>query len=136
MQRTHGTEIDARYTGVVSADIVIAAVRNRDNEPIQVFEIPGKIYRDRMTSAYAELLNSGQLRPTDLRVLRFNDKGYEEQRVVEEWAEYRLQDVATDERHQSQIDGIKPGEALIEAKELVAKAFGVTADKVQISVNL
>ena len=45
MQRTHGNEIDARFTGVVDADLIVIAVRNGPNDPIRVFEIPGDVYR-------------------------------------------------------------------------------------------
>lgn len=140
MQRTHGNEIGARFTGVVDVDPIVIAVRNGPNDPIRVFEVPGNVYRDRMTSTYVELLQSKQMSPTDLRVLRFDGKGYPEQRVAEEWATYLLKDGLLPPQGSS----LPPGrsvpqdvsQAIEAAKAMVAEAFGVPVDKVSISVNM
>ena len=140
MQRTHGSEIDSRFTGVGDADLVVVAVRNKPNDPIRIFEIPADVYRDRMTSAYAELLESNHLRPHTTRLLRFDGKGYPKQRVDEEWARYMIKDGSASPEGSS-----LPSErsvtqdvtqAIEAAKAVVAEAFGVPVDKVSISVNL
>jgi hypothetical protein len=37
----------------------------------------------------AKLQQSGTLQPDDLRVLRFDNRGYPEQRIAGDWAEYQ-----------------------------------------------
>ncbi len=138
MQRTHGTGADARYTGVEDADLVVISVRDGPKDAIRVYAVDGAIYRDRMTKTHMELQTSGTLDPTDLRVLRFDGKGYPEQRVDEDWADYMLSAdpdpvVALSSEGSSDLS---PSDAIQQAKYLVANAFGIPAEKVNISVDL
>jgi hypothetical protein len=140
MQRTHGDEIDARFSGVADADLVVIAVRNSAEGPIAVYEVPADVYRDRMTSAYKELLQSNQLRPSDLRVLRFDEKGYAQQRVADEWSKYRLptntaatKNTSPQNQDESTTDAMR---IFDEAKEMVARAFGIPKGNVSISISM
>jgi hypothetical protein len=133
MQRTHGHDEDARFTGIEDCEVAVIAVQNGPGDPIAVYEVPTDIYRDRMKSTYAKLIQQPRkLRPSDLRVLRFDNKGYPEQRVAEEWAEYQI-DVSG--------EGV-PGamtrreEVVATAKAMIAEAFGVPIGKVSVSVNM
>jgi hypothetical protein len=132
MQRTHGTDVDARYTGVEDVELVVIAVRNRPVDPIAVYEVPADIYRDRMTSTYAKLQQSGTLQPDDLRVLRFDNRGYPEQRVAGDWAEYRI-DVSGETPPPAMTPRQEVGAA---ARAMVAEAYGVPVDKVTITLNI
>lgn len=141
MQRTYGSEIGSRFTGTSDADIVVVAVRNRPNDPIRVYEVPGDVYRERITTAYAALVQSGQLNPTDLRVLRLDGKGYPIQRVDEEWEKYLLTeqyvliaDVLSSPTRETRSGNT--AKVVEEAKAMVAEAFGVPIEKVSISVNM
>jgi len=132
MQRTHGTDVNARFTGVEDVDLVAIAVRNSPRDSIAVYEIPAETYRDRMATTYAKLVQqSRKLRPDDLRVLRFDDKGYDEQRVSEDWAQYRV-DVSSETRPATKTRQ----EVVTAAKAMIAEAFGVPVDKVSVSVNM
>jgi hypothetical protein len=133
MQRTRGTDVHARYTGVEDLDLAVIAVQNGPGESIAVYEVPGAIYRDRMTSTYAKLVQqSRKLRPDDLRVLRFDNKGYPEQRVAEAWAQYRI-----DFRGEVPATAMTSRQEVVAAaKAMIAEAFGVPVEKVSVSVNM
>lgn len=139
MQRTHGKKPDSRFIGVADADLVVIAVKNSPNGAISVYEVPGDVYRNRMTSAYVEMLESKRLRPTDLRVLRFDGKGYPEQRVDEEWAVY-MRETGPVPPEGSSLPPSQPPQdptqAVETAKAIVAAAFGVPVDAVSVSVNM
>ena len=140
MQRTYGEEVDSKHIGTADAEIVVIAVRNNPDNPIRVFEVPGDIYRDKMKSTYAALLKSGQLKPTDLRVLRFDGKGYPKQRVTDEWAEHLIYDGSLPPQnslnHQGTPPPRDPKQAVEVAKSIVANAFGIPIEKVSISVSM
>ena len=140
MQRAYGEEVDSKFIGTADADIVVIAVRNSPDHPIRVFEVPGDVYRNRMKSTYAELLESKQLKQDELRVLRFDGKGYPEQRVTEEWAQYMIYDGSPSIQRALVLQGRQPPQdpkqAVEVAKAIVANAFGIPVEKVSISVNM
>lgn len=134
MQKTRGTHVDAEYIGVSDVETVVIAVRAHGRSDPAVYEVPGEVYRERMTKAHIEVQD--KIRPTNLRVLRFDGKSYPEQQVAQEWSDYRI-DERLDEVPVTELtsSSASPGEVLKSAKEMVAAAFGVTTDQVNITVN-
>lgn len=139
MQRTLGEEADSEFIGLDKADYVVIAVQNGPADPIMVYEVPAAAYRDRMKQEYEARFQFANLRPTDLRVLRFDERGYPFQRVAKEWEGYRLKfHAAPIEQGPRPTSPPRPeisDQAVQAAKKMVAEAFGVSVDKVNISVN-
>lgn len=135
MQRTRGNEAGAEYIGVADVETVVIAIRARGETTPRIYEVPGDVYRQRMTEAHNAVQK--KIEPTDLRVLRFDGKGYPEQQVAEEWANYIIDEKPTDSGPNGDASDARsnPGQVLSDAKAMVASAFGVTPEQVNITVN-
>jgi len=134
MQRTRGTDVGAEYIGVADVETVLIAIRARGETTPRIYEVPGDVYRQRMTEAHNAVQK--KIEPTDLRVLRFDGKGYQEQQVTQEWANYLFEEEMADSPTGDATDASSgPGRVLSDAKAMVANAFGVTPDQVSITVN-
>ena len=145
LQVTRGEEYDAPYTGAQqTAETIIIAVRNDENSPFKIYEVPGEEYRSKMKERYIKRTENHKLNKTTLRVLRFNDKGYPEQRIAEEWEEYRIdvenRDNAkqenSNEMHNLEEDGETLHDVLVRAKKLFASISGVSESDVEISIKI
>jgi hypothetical protein len=150
MQRAKGSEIDAPFTGGLDqVDRILIAVRTGGDQPIRVYDVPRDVYEDQMRSSYDETIKVHRNQPSDLRVLRFDQKGYPSQRVASEWSEFLVQEF--DHLHRGNFERVNrqatstapsephiygPKEAIEAAKKLVAEAWGVATDNVSITVTM
>ena len=150
MQRAKGSQTDAPFTGGLDqVDRILIAVRTGGDQPIRVYDVPRDVYEDQMRSSYDETIKVHRNQPSDLRVLRFDQKGYPSQRVASEWSEFLVQEF--DHLHRGNFERVNrqatstapsephiygPKEAIEAAKKLVAEAWGVATDNVSITVTM
>ncbi|MEQ9642586.1 MAG: hypothetical protein RIM84_21355 [Alphaproteobacteria bacterium] len=138
MQIANGTAAKAPLKGGLQKfERVIIAVRGKSDTICRVYDVPVAEYIDQMHRSYEKTLTKHRNKPSELRVLRFDDKGYPDQRVADIWVRYLISPY--DSPPPTTIGAMEPKndpkQAIEEAKSLVADALGVSPEQVSITVT-